>query len=166
MSSVENNATYAVQTVVRGQHVYKEAWSTLVGQVLSCQKERGNVHDPYSVAIVDRNTVVGHVPGTILAVCSLFQRRNGVITCKVTLCTSGIPLLTCSPGPPAQIFTNKTIAKGSNSTKFTEHFTLESFWLYGICSLSPFPKFEAQWSHVFVHELGDVLRQTATDTSS
>ena len=80
MSGGGNNATYAVQTVVRGYHVYKSA---TVGQVLPCQQERSNVHDPYSVAIVDGNTVVGHVPRAISAVCSLFLRRNGVITCEV-----------------------------------------------------------------------------------
>ena len=83
MSGGGNNATYAVQTVVRGYHVYKEVWSATVGQILPCQQERGNVHDPYSVAIVDENTVVGHVPRAISAVCSLFLRRNGVITCEV-----------------------------------------------------------------------------------
>ena len=83
MSGGGNNATYAVQTVVRGYHVYKQVWSATVGQVLPCQQERGNVHDPYSVAIVDGNTVVGHVQRAISAVCSLFLRRNGVITCEV-----------------------------------------------------------------------------------
>ena len=68
---------------MRGYHVYKQVWSATVGQVLPCQQERGNVHDPYSVAIVDGNTVVGHVPRAILVVCSLFLRRNGVITCEV-----------------------------------------------------------------------------------
>lgn len=51
MSGGGNNATYAVQIV------YKQVWSATVSQVLPCQQERGNVHDPYSVAIVDGNTV-------------------------------------------------------------------------------------------------------------
>ena len=45
--------------------------------------KRGNVHVPYSVTIVDGNTVVGHVPRAISAVCLLFLRRNSVITCEV-----------------------------------------------------------------------------------
>ena len=82
MSGCGNNATYDVETVVRGYHIYKHFWSATVGQVLPCQQERGNVHDPYSVAIVAGNTVVGHMPRAI-SVCSLFLKRNGVITCEV-----------------------------------------------------------------------------------
>ena len=104
MSSCENNATYAVQTVVRGYHVYKEVWSATVGQVLPCQQERGNVHDSYSVATVDGNTVVGHVPRVISAHCSLFLRRNGVVICEVTLRTCGIPpARTLSRSPSTKI---------------------------------------------------------------
>ena len=74
---------YAMQTVMRGYHAYKEVYSATVGQVLPCQQERGNVHDQYSVPIVDENTVIDHVPQVISAVCLLFIRRNGVIACEV-----------------------------------------------------------------------------------
>ena len=59
MSGSGNNATYAVQTVVWGYNIYKELWSTTVGQILPYQQERSNIHDLYSVAIADKNTVVG-----------------------------------------------------------------------------------------------------------
>ena len=38
--------SYTVGTVVCGYHVYREIWEAAVGQVLPCQRERGNVHDP------------------------------------------------------------------------------------------------------------------------
>ena len=76
MSGSGNNATYALQTVVRGYHVYMQVWNATVGQVLPCQRERGNVHDPYSVAIVDGNTTAGHVPP---AISQFVLRKNGVI---------------------------------------------------------------------------------------
>ena len=47
-------STYMVETIVRGYHVYQVVWEAAVGQILPCQRERGNVHDLYDVAIVDR----------------------------------------------------------------------------------------------------------------
>ena len=48
---------------------------------LPCQREPGNSHDPFSVAIVRAGVIVGHVPRKIL---SLFLRRGGLIHCRVT----------------------------------------------------------------------------------
>ena len=126
MSGSGKDATHAVQTVVWGYHVYKEVWGATVSQVLRCQQECGKVHDLYSVAIVDRKRhgwlCAG--PRAISALCSLFLRRNGVITCEVTLLTCGIP--------PGQKFVDKTFVQGGNTVKFMKVFTRESFQLYGI----------------------------------
>ena len=79
-------STYTVATIVHGYHVYRSVWEAAVGQVLPCQRERSNTHDPYAVAIVDgaRGVIVGHVPYYISAVCYLFLVRNGTINCEVT----------------------------------------------------------------------------------
>ena len=50
--------------------MYKKVWDAAIGQVLPCYQERGNIHDPYAVAVVERGVivgidniyVVGHVP--------------------------------------------------------------------------------------------------------
>ena len=75
---------YTVKTIVRGYHVYRAVWEAAVGQVLPCQQERSNTHDPYAVAVVDRGVIVGHVPRGISSVCYLFINRKGTITCEVT----------------------------------------------------------------------------------
>ena len=77
-------STYTIETIVRGYHVYQVVWEAAVGQVLPCQRERGNVHDPYAVAIVDKGVVVGHVPRAISSVCYLFLGKRGTISCQVT----------------------------------------------------------------------------------
>ena len=77
-------STYTVETIVHGYHVYQVIWEAAVGQVLPCQWERGNVHDPYAVAIVERGVVVGHVPRAISSVCYLFLGKSGTISCQVT----------------------------------------------------------------------------------
>ena len=72
MSEVPVESSYTIEAVIRGYHVYKEIWESVVGQVLPCQQEHGNVHDPYAVAVVNEGVTVGHVPRAISSVCSSF----------------------------------------------------------------------------------------------
>ena len=70
--------------MVRGYHVYKDTWSAEEGEVLRCVRETNNHYDPYAVAVVkDTVGTVGHVPKAISALCSLFLRRGGSISCRV-----------------------------------------------------------------------------------
>ena len=82
--------TYEVESMVRGYHIYRDVWEAAVGQTLQCQWEAGNPHDPYVVFVTQGETIVGYVPRAISAVCSLFLRRNGAISCEVmgTRCKS------------------------------------------------------------------------------
>ena len=61
-------------------HIYKDQWTSYVGESLSCNRETDNTKDPYAVCVV----IVGHVSRKISAACSLFLRGNGTITCIVT----------------------------------------------------------------------------------
>ena len=65
----------------RGHHIYKSTSTPLLGEVLECKIESGNVQDRYAVAVQRRKTVVGH--GKISAACSLFLPRAGRIRCTV-----------------------------------------------------------------------------------
>ena len=73
-----------VESCIHGYHVYKDIWNAPIGQVLVCEVELGNLHDPHAVAVISNDTIVGHVPRTISAVCHFFLRRNGNILCQVT----------------------------------------------------------------------------------
>ena len=79
-----SSATFSLTSVVRGYHVYKDYWETATGEILRCSKERTNFHDPFAVAIIKGNSVVGHVPQKISTVCSLFLQSEGSITCEIT----------------------------------------------------------------------------------
>ena len=85
-----SSTTYSMGSVVRGHHVYKEIWTSFIGEELSCQREDGNIHDMYAVAVIKelhwRETVVGHLPRQISTVCHLFLRKGDVIVCHVTNC--------------------------------------------------------------------------------
>jgi len=65
--------SYSIHTsVYRGYHVYKDVWEAALGQLLPCQREPGNIHDPYAVAVVETGVatrIVGHVRRAISSVC-------------------------------------------------------------------------------------------------
>ena len=73
-----------INYVVRGHHIYKDIWTPVIGEELTCRKEFGNIHDLHAVAIIRGGNVVGHVPCTISMPCSVFIRRGGVIRCVIT----------------------------------------------------------------------------------
>lgn len=77
-------ATFSVEAVVRGYHVYHEIWDATVGEQLTRRREPGNSRDPFAVSIIKTSTIVGHVPRKISSVCSLFLQHGGMILCRVT----------------------------------------------------------------------------------
>ena len=59
---------------VRGYHIYKDGWSPVRDEILVCQCETGNTHDPYAVKVTNSISIVGHLPKKITSMCSLFAR--------------------------------------------------------------------------------------------
>ena len=76
------SVSQSFDSVIRGHHIYKEVWSPVIGEILTCEEEPGNVNDLFAVAIKRSGIVVGHIPRTISSVCCLFLRR-GTISCEV-----------------------------------------------------------------------------------
>ena len=77
--------TFTTDSVIRGYHEYKSIWEAAFGEVLQCQRERSNRHDPYSytVAVVKDGNVVGYVPRKLSAICAMFLHQSESITCQV-----------------------------------------------------------------------------------
>ena len=75
---------YRLERVVSGYHVYQSVWDAVVGENLLCITELGNSSDQYAVAVTRNDIIVGHVPQKFSAVCTLFLRRGGVLTCEIT----------------------------------------------------------------------------------
>ena len=74
---------FQIEGMVRGYHYYKDIWEPVIGEELECEREHGNIHDLYAVAVKQKSEVtVGHLPKKI-SVCSLFLRRGGLIWCTV-----------------------------------------------------------------------------------
>ena len=70
----------AVDSCIRGHHVFKSIWTPTMGE----QLEIGNIKGLYAVAVFRDRTIVGHVPRKISAACALFLQREGSIHCVVT----------------------------------------------------------------------------------
>ena len=73
---------FTVESMVRCYHVYRRLWGASVGEELSCQRERGNLVNPFAVTVLENGDVVGHIPQKILPICSTFL-WNRMITCWV-----------------------------------------------------------------------------------
>ena len=58
--------SYSLPSVVRGYNVYQTIWNAEEGEVLRCEREITNYHDPYAMAVVQDtvagSSTVGHVP--------------------------------------------------------------------------------------------------------
>ena len=82
--------TYEYKSFARGHHVYKDVWSPLIRESLSCKPEPSNIADKDAVAIIrkdcfGKDTVVGHLPQNIAKLSSLFLKvQNTSITAIVT----------------------------------------------------------------------------------
>ena len=61
---------------------YKESWTAAIGELLLCKREVHNISDLYAVAVVNGEVIVGHVPCSILTLCSLFLDRGGLLLAK------------------------------------------------------------------------------------
>ncbi len=54
-------ASFSVEAMVRGYHTYKDIWTAVVGEELPCQREMANPRDPFAVAVLKDEAIVGHV---------------------------------------------------------------------------------------------------------
>ena len=76
--------SFRIQSTVRGHHIYKEVWSLRVGEELPVHCESDNDHDPFALAVLKDDTIIGHVPWEISRVCCFFLQKSGSkMTCQV-----------------------------------------------------------------------------------
>ena len=74
-----------LESDVRGfhVHVYRVAWTPVLGEELTAEREPGNSEDPF--ALKRGGETVGHVPREISKIYWLFIHQ-GYLTAEVTLC--------------------------------------------------------------------------------
>ena len=78
---------FSLDSMICVYHKYSLIWNnSIVGEELACERELGNSHNPYAVAVtktIGGERIVGHVSRRISAISSLFIRRGGIILCEV-----------------------------------------------------------------------------------
>ena len=65
-------------------NIYKEVWTPFIGERLGCTREKSNREDPFVVAMKRGTETAGHVPRTILCICTLFLWQRVFVSCEVT----------------------------------------------------------------------------------
>ena len=83
-SGVSQPQEYDLSSVVRGHHIYKDVWTPIIGEQLLVEKEEGNEHDTFAIALLKDNSVVGHMPKELSHIARHFLSHEGVITCTIT----------------------------------------------------------------------------------
>ena len=76
-------ATNTLESCIRGYHVYKDVWTTTVGEELQCARESDSSTNHYVVVILSDNEKIGHVLRKISRVRALFLEQNGEILCTI-----------------------------------------------------------------------------------
>ena len=70
---------------IRGHHEYTHVWNPTIGDTLRLRIEPDNQHDRYAVAVLNEDTIVGHVPRSKSKVVHYFLRKTeSVGFCEVT----------------------------------------------------------------------------------
>ena len=80
-------SSLAVDSVVRGYHVYLAVWEPHVEGRFIALHESGNPHDSHVMAVYrneDPGVIVGHLPRELSRLCHYFTRHEGKITGEVT----------------------------------------------------------------------------------
>ena len=84
-SGVTCLSSFSMESMVRGQHIYKDRWCPYINKELTCHQERHNYHNPFAVSVQKSSIVVGHVPQQISAICYIFLgKHSSSISCKIT----------------------------------------------------------------------------------
>ena len=42
---------FVLRSCIRGYHIYKDAWTSSIGESLDCEHQAANNHDPYAVTM-------------------------------------------------------------------------------------------------------------------
>ena len=53
---------FEYESCIRGYHIYKNIWSSTVGEHLICERKTLNLADRYAVAVLKDDVIISHLP--------------------------------------------------------------------------------------------------------
>ena len=93
-SSASSAFEHAVDSAVRGFHVYQNVWTPVLNEQLKVIQHHGNSEDQFAVAVckeappgpgvTSATTIIGHLPREISRLCWYFMQHDGEILCTIT----------------------------------------------------------------------------------
>ena len=75
------SATFILESVVRGHHIYKRIWTPMLGEILEIKLEETNSNDP---RVQKDGVIVGHLPRETARIVWYFLKRGGSGWCEIT----------------------------------------------------------------------------------
>ena len=86
---------FDVDPFVKEYHEYKSIWTPKIGEILSTEREPGNLVDKYAIRVKKENEIVRHLPhgkdGKFAKTAFYFLRANEYGSCNVLI--KGTPLI-------------------------------------------------------------------------
>ena len=81
---MENKEHFEIKCGSRGSHQYRHFWTPKLNEKLEVVRERGNVYNPYAMALriktrktIEGHCIIGHLPGEISHFSKLFYDYGG-----------------------------------------------------------------------------------------
>ena len=65
-------------------HIYKDIWTPVINEILSCSQEHDNSEDPFAVSVIKDGDIVGHVPREVSCIVLYFIEHDGIVDCQVS----------------------------------------------------------------------------------
>ncbi len=73
------SATFILESVVRGHHIYKRIWTPMLGEILQIKLEETNSNDAKAIAVQKDGVIVGHLPRETARIVWYFLKRGAVV---------------------------------------------------------------------------------------
>ena len=74
--------SFTVNSMIRGNHVYKGIWDSHHGEELACRRKRNNIHDPFAIGVLKSDVIISHISRAISAAYYVFLGRAGSTICQ------------------------------------------------------------------------------------
>ena len=80
---------FEIDSFVKGYYEYKNIWTLEIGEILSTEREPGNLVDKYVICVKKNNEIVGHLQlgkdGKFVKTVLYFLRADEYVSCDVLI---------------------------------------------------------------------------------
>ena len=70
------SATFILESVVRGHHIYKRIWTPMLGEILQIELEETNSNDARAITVQKDGVIIGLLPRETARIIWYFLKRG------------------------------------------------------------------------------------------